>query len=112
MVAGPPRRSVSPPDIVLSLAAGRPVRAVWENEIGGLTFEIGREPHRRFVKWQPSGLDANLDAEIARLRWARQFVSVTDCPSHGLLTSAWRTLGSELERAGSIRLAGTTIIGT
>ena len=32
MLAGEPRRGVTPPDITVDVAAGRPMRAVWENE--------------------------------------------------------------------------------
>jgi aminoglycoside phosphotransferase len=76
MVAGPPR-SVSVPPVVVELAAGRSFRAVWENELGGLTFEIGESAQRCFLKWAPrraAGLD--LAAEAARLTWAVAFTPV------------------------------------
>jgi aminoglycoside phosphotransferase len=76
MVAGPPR-SVPVPPVVVQLAGGQPYRAVWENELGGLTVEIGQGAQRRFVKWAPRpavGLD--LAAEADRLRWAVAFTSV------------------------------------
>jgi kanamycin kinase len=59
MVAGPPRSFPVPP-VVVQLAGEQPYRAVWENELGGLTFEIGQAAQRRFLKWAPRtavGLD-------------------------------------------------------
>ncbi|NYV78668.1 aminoglycoside 3'-phosphotransferase, partial [Streptomyces sp. UH6] len=41
MVAAPPEGPVEPPPAVVELAAGQPVRAVWRNLLGGLTFRIG-----------------------------------------------------------------------
>ncbi|WP_208103792.1 hypothetical protein [Mycolicibacterium sp. CBMA 226] len=38
-----PSGPVPVPDVVDRLAAGRPVTAVWENELGGVTFAIGAE---------------------------------------------------------------------
>jgi aminoglycoside phosphotransferase len=55
---------------VLRLAAGAPIRAVWRNQAGGLTFAIG---DRAFVKWGPG---AELRAEAERLRWAGAYVPV------------------------------------
>jgi kanamycin kinase len=76
MVAGPPR-SVPVPPAVVQLAAGQPCRAVWENELGGLTFEIGEPAQRRFVKWAPrSAVGLDLNAEAERLRWAVAFTPV------------------------------------
>jgi aminoglycoside phosphotransferase len=76
MVAGPPKSFAVPP-VVVQLAGDRPCRAVWENELGGLTFAIGEPAPRRFVKWAPrsaAGLD--LAAEAARLGWAVAFTPV------------------------------------
>ncbi|HEU5085458.1 MAG TPA: aminoglycoside 3'-phosphotransferase, partial [Acidimicrobiales bacterium] len=72
--AGPPLDDdvVPAPAAVARLAGEAPVRAVWRNEVGGLTFAIG-EPPARYVKWLPAGVDpalADLAAEAARLRWA------------------------------------------
>ncbi|WP_199484852.1 aminoglycoside 3'-phosphotransferase [Actinomadura craniellae] len=69
---------VSVPVPVLRAAAGRPVRAVWENEAGGLTFQVGEGPGRWFVKWAPAGGVLELAAEAARLRWARAFTPVPE----------------------------------
>jgi aminoglycoside phosphotransferase len=72
---------VSVPAIVRIVAAGRPVRQVWENEAGGRTFEVGTAgegptPDRCFVKWAPRGSDLRLAAEATRLRWAVAFIPV------------------------------------
>src|ERR1700731_4723391 len=40
MSAGVPRGRVPVPASVKALAGGGPLRAVWRNELGGLTFEI------------------------------------------------------------------------
>src|SRR5712691_5692456 len=76
MVSGCPRGEVSVPGAVAVIAAGRQVRAVWENELGGLTFEVGEGRGRCFVKWAPAGCGIDLAAEAARLRWAARFTPV------------------------------------
>jgi kanamycin kinase len=72
MVAGPPQSSVPVPARVEAIAAGRPVHPVWENERGGLTFEVGD----CFVKWAPAGSGLDLAGEAARLTWAVEFAAV------------------------------------
>ncbi|MEV5414496.1 aminoglycoside 3'-phosphotransferase [Thermopolyspora sp. NPDC052614] len=52
------------------------VSAVWENEVGGLTFRLGDGPDRRFVKWTPVSSGIDLRAEADRLRWAGAFTRV------------------------------------
>ncbi|WP_422662752.1 hypothetical protein [Pseudonocardia sp.] len=98
-LAGPPQPDVEVPAVVSRLAGGAPVRPVWRNELGGLTFELGGGPSgpgspRRFVKWAPSGT-ADLPAQAARLRWAGAFTPVPpvlapseDGDGDGLLTEA------------------------
>ena len=69
--AGPPTGDVAVPPAVRRAAGGAPLRAVWRNELGGLTFAAG-DPPERYVKWLPAGTDpalADLGAEEARLRW-------------------------------------------
>jgi kanamycin kinase len=51
------------------------MRAVWENEVGGITFEVSG-PDRVFIKWTPNGAGLDLDAEAARLSWASPFTLV------------------------------------
>ena len=54
VIAGRPLREVEIPAAVQQVAAGRLARPVWENELGGLTFEVGTRPGRWFVKWAPA----------------------------------------------------------
>jgi kanamycin kinase len=59
------------PAIVGRLAAGRPVRAVWANELGGVTFRVGSgDPE--FIKVGRTDF-AN---EARRLRWATPYTVV------------------------------------
>jgi aminoglycoside phosphotransferase len=64
------------PAPVQAVAAGRPTCAVWENELGGLTFEVGAGADRCFVKWSPAASGIDLAAEAARLPWAVSFTPV------------------------------------
>jgi kanamycin kinase len=78
------------PDAVQVLAAGDVARAVWQNEVGGIAYEVGAGDRRRFVKWSPhlSGID--LTREVARLRWAAAFAPVPAVLDHGAdSTGAW-----------------------
>ena len=92
--AGPPARAVEIPAGVRSLAGSRPVAAVWENALGGLTFEVGDDEASRFVKWAPHDAGIDLRAEAARLRWASAHTPVPkvldqgdDADGHWLVTS-------------------------
>ncbi|WP_370068040.1 phosphotransferase [Mycobacterium sp. MAA66] len=60
------------PEVVIVLAAGRSVAAVWVNELGGVTFTI--DAGAEYVKTYPAEHAALLTAEAARLRWAGQYV--------------------------------------
>ncbi len=76
--SGPPATGGAEPvpAPVHRLAAGRPLRVVWENELGGLTYEVGTGRERCFVKWNPPTSCIDLGAEAARLEWAAPFTSV------------------------------------
>nr|MDQ3641726.1 aminoglycoside 3'-phosphotransferase [Actinomycetota bacterium] len=74
MVAGDAASLV--PAAVARVAAGRTTRAVWANEAGGRTFEVGHDPERVFVKWTPVERAWELEAETRCLRWAVAFSSV------------------------------------
>lgn len=68
-------RPVDPAVVPRAVAGMGGVReVVWRNEVGGLTFLLD-EPER-FVKWVPTGLPLDLDAEVVRLRWAARFTPV------------------------------------
>ncbi|MGA3154795.1 MAG: hypothetical protein ACLPN6_27790 [Streptosporangiaceae bacterium] len=49
------------------MAAGRPARLAWQNEVGGLTFEVGAGSGRCFVKWAPPDSGLDLPARALRL---------------------------------------------
>jgi len=63
------------PAVLAAVAAGRPLRPVWRNVLGGLTFEILDEP-RSFVKFAPAGSNLPLAREAERLRWAARYTPV------------------------------------
>jgi kanamycin kinase len=71
-----PVEDVPVPDVVLRIAAGRPISPVWNNEIGGLTFQIGHGEGREFVKVAPPHPEADLHREAAKLRWATPYLTV------------------------------------
>lgn len=71
-LAGRPVDPTVVPHVVQGMGGVREV--VWRNELGGLTFLLD-EPER-FVKWVPAGVPLDLDAEVARLRWAAPFTPV------------------------------------
>jgi kanamycin kinase len=60
------------------VAAGATVRPVWENELGGLTFELIGPGGRRFLKWAPTASGLDLSVEAVRLRWAAHYVVVPE----------------------------------
>jgi kanamycin kinase len=76
VIAGKPLRKVEVPAAVQKITHGRPVSAVWENELGGVTFQIGASPDRLFVKWVPVGSGIDLSREAERLVWAAQWTPV------------------------------------
>lgn len=76
MVASKPLTDLAVPASVLMAARGRRVRPVWENELGGVTFEVGAGPERCFVKWTPTTSGIDLTDEVARLSWAVAFTPV------------------------------------
>lgn len=64
------------PAAVASLAAGERLTPVWRNQLGGLTWQLGDGPRRRFVKWAPAASGLPIGDEVARLRWAARFTPV------------------------------------
>lgn len=69
-------RDVEIPNVVRRLAAGHEIRVVWQNQLGGSTFEIGLGRQRLFVKWAPTGSELDLEAEARRMEWAAPYTSV------------------------------------
>jgi kanamycin kinase len=75
LAGAPDPAQVIVPDAVRRIAAGRPLRAVWLNGAGGLTFEIlGASP--TFVKYAPTASGLDLGREAERLAWASRFTPV------------------------------------
>lgn len=71
------------PAAVAAVAGGSAVRAVWRNELGGVTFEVGTGADRRFVKWTPVSSGIDLAREAVRLRWAAPHTPVADVLGEG-----------------------------
>jgi aminoglycoside phosphotransferase len=69
------RRKPVPPRVT-KLAVGRPVDEVWENEVGGRTFEVTGTADRYFIKWTPAGSGIDLAQEATRLEWAGTYITV------------------------------------
>lgn len=61
------------PEVVRRLAAGRPVRAVWLNELGDITFRV--DSGAEFVK-VGGPHSADFENEARRLRWAEGYLPV------------------------------------
>ncbi|MDX6256612.1 MAG: kanamycin kinase [Frankiales bacterium] len=73
MTAGTQLGEVEVPEALWPLLEGRDHRAVWRNELGGLTFEV---PGEFFVKWAPADSGLRLDVEAHKLRWAEPYTAV------------------------------------
>jgi aminoglycoside phosphotransferase len=87
--------SLTVPLCVQLAASGRPVRPVWENELGGITFEIGADPQRCFMKWTPFTSGIDLTDEVARLNWAAAFTPVPRVLDQGADTGgSWIITGA------------------
>jgi kanamycin kinase len=76
------------PAVVRRFAAGRPVRAVWVNELGGVTFRVGK-PGIEFIAEVEfikviSATRADLAGEAQRLRWAGRYLRVPEVLGQGL----------------------------
>lgn len=69
-----PSEPVPVPGVVAEIAAGRPVAAVWVNELGGVTFRI--DGGREYVKVAPPRWAHDLVAEARRLTWAGAYARV------------------------------------
>jgi kanamycin kinase len=69
-----PGEPVQVPQVVADIAGGRPVVAVWVNELGGVTFEL--DGGREYVKVCPPEWAHHLVAEAERLRWAVAYLVV------------------------------------
>jgi kanamycin kinase len=71
-----PASQPSVPAVVARFAEGGPVRAIWVNELGGVTFRVGPGPAgMEFVK-VASADGADFAGEAERLGWAARYVTV------------------------------------
>ena len=78
------RAGVPVPRVVAEVARGRPVRAVWVNEIGGRTFRIGEDDRpEEYVKVLPHAYSSWIVGEAARLTWASRYARVPELVDHG-----------------------------
>ncbi len=68
---------------VQRVAAGRMVRPVWQNEAGGVTFQVIGDEAPFYVKWQPASTGLDLAAEAERLSWAGLFTPVPNLIGSG-----------------------------
>src|SRR6195952_2975592 len=80
------------PPVVQRLAAGRPVRAVWRNELGDCTYRVASGAEFIKVAARDSADFAN---EARRLGWAERYVAVPPVLDHGVDggCAGLRTLG-------------------
>jgi aminoglycoside phosphotransferase len=76
MLSGVPEKEVVVPAVVRAVAAGRTVRPVWLNVLGGVTFEVEDDLGHSFVKFAPAGSGLPLAREAERLAWAQRFTPV------------------------------------
>lgn len=74
-VSGPAAADGRVPDLVAGIAAGRPLSAVWTNELGGTTWRIGDQEFVKYGLLHPE-FDPVLEAE--KLRWARAHLRVPE----------------------------------
>lgn len=86
-LAGAPASDVVVPPKILELAGGDPLRPVWENVLGGLTFEVGTGEARRFMKWAGASTGIDLVAEAQRMRWVARFSRVPPVVDAGRCTT-------------------------
>jgi kanamycin kinase len=82
-VSGFPTVAVPVPEPIARAAGGRPVTPVWVNGDGGLTFQLGTGPQRRFAKWAPANSQLTLRAETERCRWAASYTTVPQVVEFG-----------------------------
>lgn len=79
-VTGSVRHDELPPALA-DLAAQQGLHSavlVWRNELGGRTFRFSGCDGASFVKWLPAHPEFDIRAETARLKWAREYVSVPE----------------------------------
>lgn len=83
MMSGFPTEPVAVPEPVSRAAQGRSITPVWVNGLGGITFQLGTGPTRRFAKWAPAGSSLDLRPAADRCRWAATYTSVPQVLNFG-----------------------------
>ena len=76
-VAQIPTEPIDVPERVAEIAGSRSLRAVWNNELGGVTWAAD-DIH---IKWNPNTTGVDLSAEIERMAWLRTRVPEVRCPA-------------------------------
>jgi kanamycin kinase len=94
LISGRPPDDVAVPAQIRRLGGNHSVTPVWRNGLGGLTFQVGAGPSRRFAKWAPAGSGVDLSAEVEPLQWASEFASVPVVLDFGADTDGAWMLGS------------------
>jgi kanamycin kinase len=82
-VARRPADEIAVPDALRRALSPRALAVVWENQLGGLTFEAVGYHDRVFVKWAPAGSNLKLGSEADRLEWARFWTAVPKVLDYG-----------------------------
>lgn len=78
-----PADNIVAPESVQRAVSPRSLMVVWENELGGLTFEAVGDHDRVFVKWAPTGSKVQLRVEADRLEWAQSRTPVPHVLDYG-----------------------------
>jgi kanamycin kinase len=108
-----PLPPTSVPAVVLRLAAGRRIHAVWRNELGDITFRVGRGAEFIKISARDSGnCSADFANEARRLRWAAAYIPVPPVMDFGIDEDwAWlRTRGLRGLSAVHPRWQGTPAV--
>jgi kanamycin kinase len=93
------------PTVVRRFADGRPVRAVWVNDEGGVTFRLGADGSGRdFVK-VANARGTDFAAEARRLRWAARYLTVPQVLGFGVDADGGPGRGGVRDRCGAARTA-------
>jgi hypothetical protein len=67
LLSGSPSDDVGIPGAIRRLGGGQRLKPIWQNGLGGLTFQVGAGPSRRFVKWAPVGMNQGAGRDLSRL---------------------------------------------
>ena len=71
------------PLVVATVAAGHPIRLVWQNDLGGKTYRVEHDDGTEYVKWAPDHPEIDLELEARKLDWSGRYIPVPVVLSHG-----------------------------